>query len=234
MKKRILYFFVALVLASPCLAGTQTTSGITAQTLIDRLRQDVNDSTTTLFTDAEAARWCDESVKIIASQARCMEGYSACTLTANTMTYSMSVSHYDIESAWYDSQSTSAPQRYFFLQKVDPAAIFNLPREGGRPAFWFEWAGYIGFWPVPGTAESGKDVTVYYVKKPTGVSGVSSAIETPFYFDPVILLYLKAKYAEKDQDEGRAAYYKGLFYQAIEKYKTDVRLPRQTIPPAVK
>ncbi|MCK9357906.1 MAG: hypothetical protein M0R22_12290 [Dehalococcoidia bacterium] len=219
----LLVLLLALSLTAQAFAGSQATSGTTVATVITRAQEDVNDASANFFDDDEGIRWADEAVTIIASQARCIEGTENATLRQGQMTYPLATSHYDIETVVYDSGVSTDPQRYTFLNKVDPKELYALSKEKGRPTYWWEWGGSINVWPVPGADQNATTIMVSLVEKPAAITATNDTLPTPYYFDPAIVSYMKSKYLEKDERATTAAYYRGLFYSAIEYYLQTIR-----------
>jgi len=223
-----MFLVATAIVAYPATQRNDTTS----DTLYARLQKDVNDSGTTFFTEAEAYRWMDEAVQIIASYCRCVEQSTLdIVVTSGTKTYSISdMDHYDIEAVVYDYSTNvvdSDDPRYYGLEQIDLQDIAKYPNERGRPLYWFEWGGEIGVWPVSSISDSiPTTITVYLAGIPSTIDGTGDSISTPYYFNPTILLYLKAKYHEKNRDENRSSHYRDLFYKSIESYMQSTRRTR--------
>jgi len=218
-----------VVFAAPCFAGSQTPSGATAQTIINRVRVIVNDSSSALVSDAEMLVWVDEAVKRTVKDARCLETTDTITLVAGTPSYTTSVAHYDIVSAVWDSGDATATNRFFYLRKLNPEDAWFHYKEAGRPQFWWEWGGSVYLWPVPTSDEAGDVVTLLMVTQPTGTAALSSAIETPYYLDEAITYYVAGKYHEADSKDGRAAHYRQMFDAEIAKARIEIRNDLTTV-----
>jgi hypothetical protein len=209
--------------ASLAWGGTQATSSTTVATIITRAQQDINDASGNFFTSAESIRWINEAVEIIASQSRCLETSENATLLNGQMAYTISTSHYDIESVLYDSGLSTDPQRYSFLNKVDIRDLHLLSKEKGRPTYWWEWNDNLHVWPVPGSGQNATTVQAFMIEKPTAITSTSDTIPTPYYMDHLILLYMKARYYEKGERPATANYYRSLFEQRMAFYRGEVR-----------
>ncbi|ACL06229.1 hypothetical protein Dalk_4551 [Desulfatibacillum aliphaticivorans] len=226
MKKLTYAVIFTLLLVVSSYAGTTATSGITAQTIIDRIEQELNDESGTLFSDAEAVRWINEAVNMVAEMSGCLELTQTVTLAANTQSYSVTTSHYDILSAMYDNGSSSS-RRFYFLAPVSPNDPEKFNRETGRPQYFFEWANYVYLWPIPDSSVADTTVTLFLAGKPTGVSATSSTIETPYYFDKALLDWCCYKFWKKANQIERAMIFRQSFEQVISRYTLQIRKPLQ-------
>jgi len=222
MKKIIIILLGVLLFCwpGPVLPWSQTTSGITAQNIIDDVRQDINESTASYYDDtADMVYWINEAVHIIASSAGCIEVSEDIILSGGTMAYTLSTSHYDLKSFHlYDSGVVNSPERFSFIRKIQQNLLPDIPEQELRPKYCFEAKGQFCVWPVPGTDISGTTVTVYMSSIPTGVTGVTSQIETPEFFDPAIRNYVRSKAYFKDSREHRGAFFMSLFTSRLQEY----------------
>jgi hypothetical protein len=227
MTRYILAAILAALVAIPAWAGTQTTSSSTVADIIDRLEQDVNHETDDggFYSDAEAVEWINEAVQIALTYGRLMETSEDVTLANGTMSYSLTASHFDIESVLHDNGDSTDKHRYRFLSKVDPRLMTDSQKisAAGRPQFWWQWDDGLYLWPVPGADEDGETVQVFLIEKPDALTATTDSIPTPYYLDSTILLYAKAKYHEKQEKETRGTYYRNLFYQELERYRVEIR-----------
>lgn len=221
--KRIILVTVLLFLAIPSFvfAGSQATSGITAQTIVNRLTQDVNDSSGTLASSDEIVRWVDEATRKIVTESRCLEETEYITISSGEVAYSITTAHYDVSAVYLDA-GVDVNKRYTWLAKIDPKSLFDNPQGVGKPVKWFEWQSNLFLYPIP---DATGNVRVLMIKKPATVSSVSSAIETPFYFDEAILMWCCYKYFKKDAKDQKAAFYRAQFQQELAMYRAQIRKP---------
>jgi len=221
----IIIIFACLITSNTVVyGGTQTPSGITALTLIERVRRDLSetDANKSGWTNADFIQWSDEAIRIINSITKGLETSEGVRLDAGVSSYALSTSHYDINHVIYDSGVSGDPQRFNVLQRVEPSIMAAVEIQEPRPKYWWEWGGRIYIWPTPDVDISGTRMDVFMVSKPVGVTTTASSIETPFYFDPFIVFYMRAKALMKyDRIEEGGVYLK-LFFDMIERFRQDV------------
>lgn len=193
----LLGFWLVFGLVLYASAAPQSTSGVTAQTIIDRARIGLAETTasTSFWSDADLLRYTDQAVKEIAYRTKCLESaYESITLVANTWTYSLSstTAHLDIASIIYDSGATTSNTQIFSLDRTDIKAIGHS-KETGPPKVYTLWNDAVVIWPIPRSTEAGTTLYVYLDTAPTGVTATTSTIETPAYFDDAIVAYVKGQ-----------------------------------------
>lgn len=225
MKKYII--LLIFLLSTPVYAGSITTSGVTAQTIIDRVRNDLNETTASFWTNTDLLQWINEAVNTINSRTRCLEsGVSNVIVVENTRSYSITSSFLDIEKVEYDiglSGNTTQKSQIYDLERVP---FFNLrygvEKERGDPKTYSVWNNTLYVFPIPGSTQAGNTIYLYAVTAPSGVTVTTSQIETPKYFDDAILLYVKSKALSKDKQDGKADAYMKLFDAYCDRYRVDV------------
>jgi len=210
---------------SVCWAGNTSTSGVTAQTIIDRARANLAERTADFWTDADIVQWTNEAVREIVSQTRCLEtGTSTIVLSAYGRSYPLSgLSWIDVEKVEYYSGVTSDPLQYYDL---DRAPFINMrlgnEKEKGKPKVFAVWNNSVYLWPVPTSVEAGTTCFVYYVPLPSGVTSAASSIETPSYFDAAILDYVLAQAWYKAEYVTRAKFFEARFLSRIKAYLVNI------------
>jgi hypothetical protein len=227
---------LALLLLLPVslYAGGTTTSGVTAQTVIDRVRADLNETTASFWTDTQLVKWMDEAVKEIVYKTRCVEtGTSLYVVKALDRYVPFSGSTMlDIEKVEHESGVTwvytgSGSTRFDtnYIMDLERQPFRNLrsgnDKETGRPKVFSVWNNRIYFYPIADEAQAGTTLYVYYIPYPTGVTASASPIETPSYFDLAIYDYVKAKALLKDSNPN-ADYFLKSFNQRIVDYIVNV------------
>lgn len=191
----LLGFWLVFGLVLHAYAGSQTTSGVTVQTIIDRVRVGLSEVTpaSSFWTDTDLINYTRQGVKEVVYRTKCLESaYESVTLTANTWTYTPTSSFLDVETIMYDSGDTTSKTQIFTLERTDIKAIGHS-KETGPPKFWTLWNDSIVVWPIPRSTEAGTTLYVYLDTAPSGVTVSTDAIETPAYFDDAIVAYVKAQ-----------------------------------------
>lgn len=223
-----------LLLPSFAFGGSTNTSGVTAQTAIDRVRSDLNEVTASFWTDTQLIKWMDEAVKEIVYKTRCLEtGTSTIVLHTLDRSYPFSgTTILDVEKVEHDTGVTwvytgSGSTRFdtSYIMDLERQPFRNLragqEKETGRPKVFSIWNNRIYFYPIADESQAGTSLYVYYVPVPSGVTVSTSTIETPSYFDGAIYDYVKAKALLKDGNPN-ADYFLKSFNQRIVDYIVNV------------
>ena len=225
----LLFALFTIIYVGYANAGTIDTSGVTVQTIIDRVRYDINEPTASFWTDTELQQWINEAVWEINSKTRCLEkAVSNQALAEDDYDYAISGDWLSIETIIHDSGTTTgdsdtdeASRRLYTLKRID-IREFGHTRETGRPKQYAVWNDMLYVWPIPDSTQSGTTLILFVVNLPTGVTSTSSAIETPAYFDHAILNYVKAKAYYKDKRDAKGNYYMALFEKALREYVVNI------------
>lgn len=215
--------------------GTIDTSGVTVQTVIDRVRYDINETTAGFWSDTELQQWINEAIWEINSKTRCLEtAVSTQALAEDDYDYAIAGNWLSIETIIHDSGTTTgdsdtadAGRRLHTLKRID-IKNFGHTRETGRPKQYTIWNDILYVWPIPDSTVSGTTLILFVVTLPTSITSATSAIETPAYFDHCILNYVKAKAYFKDKREAKGNYYMALFEKAVREYV--VTILKRNIP----
>ncbi|EFK95224.1 conserved hypothetical protein, secreted, partial [sediment metagenome] len=104
-------------------AGSVTTSGVTANTVLTEVRRDLAETTAGFWADVDLLQWMDQAVQLIVSKTKCLESSKVeQVLSANTWAYSLSAySFTDVEAVLHDSGVTTEQTQVFSLQRVQIA-----------------------------------------------------------------------------------------------------------------
>lgn len=218
MMKRIVIFAIALLWAFPVFAGTTETSGITAQTIADRAERSLNAAGSTFFADADWIQWIDAGVREIVNQTDCLEATAIeLTLVANQRIYDPAQSFTRVTTVEYNNGDTSDDHQIIPLDRVHKNDIGHGD-ETGPPKVYCVWDDKIEIWPIPRADQAGDKIYVNTITLPTGVSIISSAIETPAYFDTTLLYYVIAQACYKDRRNSTGDRYMVLFDKCVKEY----------------
>lgn len=209
-------------------SGTTSTSGVTARTILDRARVDLDETTEGHWLDTYFIQWIDEAVREVVNRTGGLEsGASNIIIINRQRTYALAgLSFLDIEKVEHDSGDSTDRIPVFDLTRT-PFRSMRLPgaKETGRPKTFSVWANDLYIWPIPyddtnaGVTLSGTTLIVYAVTLPSGVTNASSRIETPAYFDLALVHYVKYKAFLEDNVKEKAEYFRKLFYETIEYYR---------------
>lgn len=200
-------------------AGSNASSGLTANDFITRLRVDMHSSKTvdTFFEDTDVVQWINEAVEVINGLSKCMEASETIVLSSGTMEYAISATHYDISHVVYDSGVANSPQRFNWVTRLVPGIA--IPPQEKRPKFWWEFESKLNVWPVPDSEISGTTIVAYLIPKHVRVSDTTTAISLPSYMDVAVMYYIRAKAHFKEKAEEKAVYYLQLFNSFVNEHK---------------
>lgn len=223
--------FVLALLSLPVFSwagGSNTPSGVTAQTIIDRVRRDLNESSSSdaFWANDDILQWVDESVREIVNRTRCLESGSS-TFTVHESQYQYDIpitsgaTFLDIEVVLHDSGVTDPRPQIVALERQD-IRMYGRGKLSGRPQAFTIWNNDLYIYPIPEPEYSGTTLIAFMVSAPSGVTSTSSPIETPAYFDFAILHYIKAKALLKDGMIDSATKYLNLYYGMINSYIANV------------
>jgi phage terminase large subunit-like protein len=126
------------------------------------------------LTNEDIARWINEAQADIAQQNQVLQAKANMTLTPNVATYDLSAITPRIDSIasiLLDGRRIGyipVSQAEESISLSDPASA-----EIGAPQFWYEWAGEITFWPVPGQAY---DMLIRYTAEPDDVTTTTTDV----------------------------------------------------------
>jgi hypothetical protein len=120
------------------------------------------------LTNDDIARWINEAQADIATQNQVLQATATMNTVANQATYSLAAVSPKIDSIasilLNGRRIGNIPisQAEESISLADPEGL-----EIGAPQFWYEWAGQITFWPVPGQVYS---MLIRYTAEPTDVT----------------------------------------------------------------
>jgi len=222
IKKITLLICLFLLIPSIGHGGTTATSGVTAQSIINDVRKDLNEVTPVKWSDRELLQWMNEAVWEINSLTRCLESAAtSIVLVQDDYDYDINGSYLDIEMVLYDSGVTTEDTQIYTLDRVNIKDIGH-ERERGNPKKYCIWNDDIIVWPIPRSDQAGNSIYLYKISLPSGITTSTSSIETPAYFDLAILNYIKAKALLKYNQDALGLKFMEIFDRAIENYPSSV------------
>jgi len=216
----LLILLIFLSFPAYSLADATGRSGVTAQDIIDRVRIDLNDTSSSTFSDAALIYWIDEAVWEIVNRTQCLEtGVSNIIVQADTRSYPIidtsGVSYMTVIKVEYDIGLSGATLDQTQVYDLDRAPFKNLrygrEKEFGNPKIFAINNDTLYIWPIPRSDQSGNTLYLYRSLMPNGVTSSTSPIETPAYFDPAIWHYVRAQAMYRERRENRGAFYMALF-----------------------
>jgi len=154
--------------------------------------------------DNDIITWTNEAQQAIADSTKVLKAKATTSMVAGTNTYSLSAvtpKILQIESLLVNGRrigNMSVAQAEETISQSDP-----LAEEEGFPAFWYEWAGEITFWPKPNL---NAEILIRYTANPAVVSALTDTLSLPDeFFSDVVNFVLKRAY-EMDENESMMNY----------------------------
>lgn len=163
--------------------------------------------------DSDIVTWTNEAQQAIASSTKVLKSKATTALVSGTNTYSLTTitpQILQIESLLVDGRrigNMSVAQAEESISTNDP-----LAEEVGFPAFWYEWAGEITFWPRPNLDAT---ITIRYNALPTVVNSVDDLLSLPDEFFSDVVNYVLGKAYEMDENSPMMSYKKQEFDAAM-------------------
>lgn len=143
--------------------------------IIQDVRDQLDQPTSTYLTDAMILRWINEAQRIIARKTRCIQDSTTLTTVASQAAYTLD-DVVQVEAIYWDDTGDK-------LQELSWASV-NLHGLGdttdtGTPEFWGRWndgsTGKVYLFPTP--SGDGDTLTVYYCRLPAALT--NAALEEP-------------------------------------------------------
>lgn len=225
---------IVLALVLPCQAGSQTTSGVTAQIIIDRAREYLNESSAYLWTDTKLLDHVNAGIIEIAAVGRCLETTEPVKLQTGITQYTISTTYLTVENAVYSGATTAYTNSVY-----RPLKRTSIGQMGGiedsdhvGPLAYSVWNDKLYVDPPPTAGASGYTVMLYLLARPTAVTSSTSAIQTPAQYDEALVMFVVSRALRKwPQYETRAKDFESRYIQQLQLYKQefadkDVAKPR--------
>jgi hypothetical protein len=126
------------------------------------------------LTNDDIARWVNEAQVDIADQNQVLQDTATMTLVPGQATYSLASVSPPIDSV-ASILLNGRRIGYIPISQAEESISLADPEglETGAPQFWYEWAGEITFWPVPGQAYS---MLIRYTAEPTPVTTTATDV----------------------------------------------------------
>jgi len=178
---------------------------MTLATLKSETRSLLNEPAQEFFDDTEIERWLQQAAIDVSRVALCVEGSAEVGLTTDTQEYSLTgtdaVDAIKIHAVIYDEKG---------LMKIDPRMIAHITgTASGTPAYWYDWGGSIGFWPVPDSDCNGTSADLYFSEETDDVT------EIPDEFQLDLPLYAASRGKIKEGKFAQAAQLQQMYLNSV-------------------
>lgn len=183
-----------------------------------KVRDRLDESTATFWTDAQLNRWINDGMREVARLTETLQTTSDIAVTASDGTYTAPTDALRIYRAEFKptGQSNVYPLEYRDFNTMDEVWWSSQTTTTGTPALFTMWGFVpsltIQLYPVPSVAGTLK---VFYYKLPTAVSADNDTIECPAGWEDLIVDYAEYNALRKDRDP-RWQEAKGLFEQHVD------------------
>uniref|UniRef100_A0A6M3XS62 Uncharacterized protein n=1 Tax=viral metagenome TaxID=1070528 RepID=A0A6M3XS62_9ZZZZ len=220
MKKYIQILMISLILLWTYLsfAGGGSTSGKTVANLITETRYILNESTASMWSDAELTAWINDAVRNISARTHCLEsGNTRHVLSSGTSEYSIGSNYIFVKGVIYQSGSTT----FKALKRGKILDVGNMT--GEEPSSYYEFNGKVGIYPLvdsDNTSVSGNTIYILAVTLPDTLTSLST-IPTPAAYDRAIIYYVVSQALLKDNRDGRAQTFLNQYYSEIDRFRVD-------------
>ena len=225
-KWKVSLLTIALVLMSCSWAiagGSQSTSGVTAQAVIDRARVYLNETTASFWTDARLLTWLNDGLVDIAARTRCLEGTEKVTLLSGITEYAVSTTtSFGVAAVFYSGTTAG------YRKGIEEIAINEFGRKPsgeeltGEPNFYCVWNDRIYVEPQPSSGVSGDLLYVYLAKRPSTIA-LSGANPLPAIFDKALTIYVVFNAFHELRRFDLAAFYENRYLAELDRYRIDYR-----------
>lgn len=184
-----------------------------------RVRDILNESTATFWTDAELTAYINDGVRAIAEIGRCIQTINTTAATVNG-TRTVAFTGYSVEAVLY--QPSSGTEKA--LVKTDELRFGRLQSNGTYPQFFAETGQYVAIEPIPDAAYN---LDIYYYAAPTDMSGDADVPSVPLAYRQLIILYAlyRAYMKERSFGAGMQCYQMFMNELAFEAMDIPVNVP---------
>jgi hypothetical protein len=171
----------------------------TVNDVITAVKRQFGDESGQQITDADISAWVSDAQReIVINNPEVNQDMVQFNITAGTAQYPVLANVPDmlvIHSLHYNGEFL---RNLSFQQAQEYIIRESDTTEDTRPAFWYEWAGVINFWPKPNTSIT-NGVTIFYSKAPDEITSTGVVLSVPdSYFKSVVDFCMTQAYEMDD------------------------------------
>lgn len=176
----------------------------TAQTIIDRVFDQVDDSNTGFYTTARVLDWINEAQRNIARRTEAFQKQDTVAVTSGTQEYTLPTDIIRLHRVEYQITGQTQnyvllPREYNAMDEVSYSALRSM--QSDKPYTYTLW-GYppalkIILFPTPSTSGT---LTVFYYALPTDVTTTGSTVFVPSGWEDLVVDYVEMKGLRKARD----------------------------------
>ena len=188
-----------------------------------RVRSSFGDFSGAQLSDAAILSWINDGQREIVNSNTLLRAVKYSNVVAGQQDYTFPEDKVlAIEAVYvegYPVENVSPQAAREFIKKLDPEMDLN----SSRPEIWYERAGIISFYPVPNESIT-NGLKLEYVKTPTNLSTLSSALGVPDRYFNELVNYTIANALESDENYDAASYKLRQFRDGLDRlsYKDNV------------
>ncbi len=201
---------------------------LTLATILTSVRDLLNESTASFFTDAEITRWIAQATLDISTVGKCVEATTTIGMVTSTPSYALPIDNVEVMHVeWIPTRQG--------LRRITPSLLgeAGTELEEDQPLRWFEYAAQLWVEPLPSVTASGDNVRVYYSRATQDITLL------PDSYQLLAILYATAMGKAKDKRYAEMGalmqvYNNGLAFRKIElnarvpHSDSDLKLPTST------
>lgn len=146
---------------------------LTVTGVINNVRSDLNETATTMLSDAELTIMINDGQKDITAKGLCYEVKTAWDAIAANKIIDLGNTVVRVNFVEYKTGSTFGDGGGEGLLNILPQTIGHLPITTGLPQYWFQWGRYLVIEPIPTAATY--SLAVYSASYPAAVLVATSA-----------------------------------------------------------
>lgn len=184
-----------------------------------RVRAQFGDTSGAQLSDVSLLSWINDGQREIVNSNPILRATKVTHVVKDQADYSFPADKVQIiEAVYIDGfpiDNVTPQEAREFIQKADPAAVATAD----RPQIWYERAGIITFYPKPN-----KDITnglkLEYIKSPTMLATLSSAISIPDRYFNELVNYVNAQALEMDENYDAANFKHRQFRDGLDRLFT--------------
>lgn len=193
-----------------------------------RVRSAFGDTSGAQLADANILLWINDGQREIVNSNPILRSSKTTDLIKDQADYTFPSDKVLVVEAIYidgfpiDNLSPQEAREY--IQKQDPTEVSTAK----RPAIWYERAGVITFWPKPNENIT-NGLKLEYIKNPTSLSSLSSAVSIPDRYFNELVNYVIAQSLEMDENYDAAQYKHRQFRDGLDRLFTKDTLSQDAL-----
>lgn len=198
--------------------GSQQTSSTTGTVFIADVRNDYNDTSTGHFDASKMLEFLNDGLVDISVKSQCLEAVESIDLADDTLEYSITTEYVEVKSVHY----IDADGKAWALKDGSPSMVSLDISENDTdyPAFWYEFAGKIGAYPVL-SSRTTETLNVYLSKRAVPIVAATN-LPIPAAYENALKYYMLARMSLVDRDMGR-------FSTLMNQYLSEIGIMRKDL-----